>query len=122
IFFFQAEDGIRDRNVTGVQTCALPILNVGRYRASWAAYISEFPIAGVRPWACIVLVSYVIIHARRTPITQALKRRHLIVIYRANHRAVLQLRVMKYLHGLLGVLILAHLVLRAWQKQRGVLR
>src|SRR5699024_12169498 len=27
-FFFQAEDGIRDRNVTGVQTCALPILIV----------------------------------------------------------------------------------------------
>src|SRR5699024_12211293 len=27
-FFFQAEDGIRDRNVTGVQTCALPILEV----------------------------------------------------------------------------------------------
>src|SRR5699024_780701 len=25
-FFFQAEDGILDRNVTGVQTCALPIL------------------------------------------------------------------------------------------------
>src|SRR5437773_7408012 len=25
-FFFQAEDGIRDRDVTGVQTCALPIL------------------------------------------------------------------------------------------------
>src|SRR5437868_13339214 len=26
--FFHAEDGIRDRNVTGVQTCALPILPV----------------------------------------------------------------------------------------------
>src|SRR5688572_33298015 len=26
-FFFQAEDGIRDLTVTGVQTCALPILN-----------------------------------------------------------------------------------------------
>src|SRR2546427_8008104 len=26
IFFFQAEDGIRDLTVTGVQTCALPIL------------------------------------------------------------------------------------------------
>ena len=26
IFFFQAEDGIRDKMVTGVQTCALPIL------------------------------------------------------------------------------------------------
>src|SRR5699024_11331560 len=25
VFFLQAEDGIRDRNVTGVQTCALPI-------------------------------------------------------------------------------------------------
>ena len=24
-FFFQAEDGIRDYDVTGVQTCALPI-------------------------------------------------------------------------------------------------
>src|SRR5699024_11310543 len=24
-FFFEAEDGIRGRNVTGVQTCALPI-------------------------------------------------------------------------------------------------
>src|SRR2546430_11211536 len=27
IFFFQAEDGIRDLTVTGVQTCALPILS-----------------------------------------------------------------------------------------------
>ena len=26
VFFFQAEDGIRDAHVTGVQTCALPIL------------------------------------------------------------------------------------------------
>src|SRR5262249_58908437 len=26
VFFFQAEDGIRDWSVTGVQTCALPIL------------------------------------------------------------------------------------------------
>src|SRR5699024_12875920 len=33
-FFFQAEDGIRDRNVTGVQTCALPIfLTVGTPRS-----------------------------------------------------------------------------------------
>src|SRR5438046_6032126 len=28
-FFFQAEDGIRDWSVTGVQTCALPILGGG---------------------------------------------------------------------------------------------
>src|SRR5437667_8930716 len=29
VFFFQAEDGIRDRDVTGVQTCALPICATG---------------------------------------------------------------------------------------------
>src|SRR5256886_9195638 len=29
VFFFQAEDGIRDLTVTGVQTCALPILPAG---------------------------------------------------------------------------------------------
>ena len=28
-FFFQAEDGIRDTSVTGVQTCALPIFQDG---------------------------------------------------------------------------------------------
>src|SRR5437868_12800172 len=27
VFYFEAEDGIRDRNVTGVQTCALPIFS-----------------------------------------------------------------------------------------------
>src|SRR5690348_17764125 len=32
-FFFQAEDGIRDGRVTGVQTCALPIFNV--YLDDW---------------------------------------------------------------------------------------
>src|SRR5688572_32637198 len=30
VFFFQAEDGIRDLTVTGVQTCALPICGAGR--------------------------------------------------------------------------------------------
>src|SRR5690625_6308691 len=29
LLFLQAEDGIRDGHVTGVQTCALPILAVG---------------------------------------------------------------------------------------------
>src|SRR5688572_31833445 len=35
VFFFQAEDGIRDLTVTGVQTCALPISR-SRSEASWA--------------------------------------------------------------------------------------
>src|SRR5260370_38662622 len=33
VFFFQAEDGIRDSSVTGVQTCALPISASGHRRA-----------------------------------------------------------------------------------------
>src|SRR2546430_5610820 len=33
-FFFQAEDGIRDLTVTGVQTCALPIWAARRDRSS----------------------------------------------------------------------------------------
>src|SRR5438067_3463028 len=37
--FFQAEDGIRDRNVTGVQTCALPILNPDRF----SSVVSHLP-------------------------------------------------------------------------------
>src|SRR5438309_5379032 len=35
-FFFQAEDGIRDGTVTGVQTCALPISRTLRRAASAA--------------------------------------------------------------------------------------
>src|SRR5699024_11559303 len=37
VFFFQAEDGIRDRNVTGVQTCALPIST-----CAWPASVAPF--------------------------------------------------------------------------------
>src|SRR6266581_2834444 len=40
VFFFQAEDGIRDGRVTGVQTCALPIC-VGPARA---AVLSSFEV------------------------------------------------------------------------------
>src|SRR6266496_5311285 len=50
-FFFQAEDGIRDLYVTGVQTCALPIWtrSESRMRSSpvserFAASISGIPV------------------------------------------------------------------------------
>src|SRR2546430_8808102 len=39
IFFFQAEDGIRDLTVTGVQTCALPISIARDFGATSAASI-----------------------------------------------------------------------------------
>ena len=39
-FFFQAEDGIRDRDVTGVQTCALPIF-CNTCHGEYSAYVKE---------------------------------------------------------------------------------
>src|SRR5207302_4858274 len=39
-FFFQAEDGIRDFHVTGVQTCALPIFTV---------YAAMAPLRSISP-------------------------------------------------------------------------
>src|SRR5690625_8001186 len=46
-FFYQAEDGIRGGHVTGVQTCALPILQLlGMPNAWWI----EVETAGSRCW------------------------------------------------------------------------
>src|SRR6266496_6789302 len=45
-FFFQAEDGIRDLYVTGVQTCALPIL-AGRVQLWLAGLLVAFLLVGV---------------------------------------------------------------------------
>src|SRR5260221_10707943 len=47
-FFFQAEDGIRDHCVTGVQTCALPISGVaeGRRRPADRAHLLPGPSGG----------------------------------------------------------------------------
>src|SRR5256886_9005491 len=42
-FFFQAEDGIRDLTVTGVQTCALPIY-VAVFNQNYATAIVPFNI------------------------------------------------------------------------------
>src|SRR5438093_7773382 len=52
-FFFQAEDGIRDWSVTGVQTCALPILPgsvvAGALRPAWTegGLIQVRPVSGM---------------------------------------------------------------------------
>src|SRR6266705_6353364 len=51
-FFFQAEDGVRDRTVTGVQTCALPISPsrrgevTRRYRGDTLILETEWRTAG----------------------------------------------------------------------------
>src|SRR6185369_17594668 len=41
-FFFQAEDGIRDSSVTGVQTCALPISARVRGGPDWLAFAGNW--------------------------------------------------------------------------------
>src|SRR5207245_8678327 len=66
VFFFQAEDGIRDATVTGVQTCALPIFAQIETEAS-AAPLGVAPGAGalavaeasVSIWATTVLTGTV---------------------------------------------------------------
>src|SRR5207245_6089534 len=52
-FFFQAEDGIRDATVTGVQTCALPIffLRLDHELAFLARELSEAPVLPALPCA-----------------------------------------------------------------------
>src|SRR5205809_2299107 len=47
-FFFQAEDGIRDVAVTGVQTCALPISHPGLARAEPDHHLGIAPAPGER--------------------------------------------------------------------------
>src|SRR5690606_30139397 len=57
-FFFQAEDGIRDFHVTGVQTCALPILIVADF-IRWAKEQS-IPVGPGRGSGAGSLVAYVL--------------------------------------------------------------
>src|SRR5256885_7922286 len=48
VFFFQAEDGIRDYKVTGVQTCALPISNFATRGPPWTSLRHLNPETGPR--------------------------------------------------------------------------
>src|SRR5260370_5083451 len=55
-FFFQAEDGIRDSSVTGVQTCALPISKppdaferIGKVQIQRALVVSPLRLGGHFP-------------------------------------------------------------------------
>ena len=52
-FFFQAEDGIRDDLVTGVQTCALPISSgfVSNNPEAWFKW-DDLTCSVLRPFIC----------------------------------------------------------------------
>src|SRR5690606_40696460 len=51
-FFFQAEDGIRDFHVTGVQTCALPIWLLAESAWARASSLEMTPSLYIRNRAC----------------------------------------------------------------------
>src|SRR5690554_7287639 len=60
-FFFQAEDGIRDADVTGVQTCALPISTVSlstRTNRVFSSFCSRSPIQCTSSCPSIISTSY----------------------------------------------------------------
>src|SRR6266487_5597238 len=61
LFFFQAEDGIRDGRVTGVQTCALPISGV----AAWVLWALAILGVATLPW-----FDHLLRQARRPELTQ----------------------------------------------------
>src|SRR5207249_11382343 len=65
-FFFQAEDGIRDRNVTGVQKCALPIY-LARFSSMWIlggqATMLALPVAH-RLVAALILAATAVLAVR----------------------------------------------------------
>src|SRR5690606_39643332 len=64
-FFFQAEDGIRDFHVTGVQTCALPIY--ASFLKSFMSHSSQYKdicfacsgsghLGGILPWVALASI------------------------------------------------------------------
>src|SRR2546430_17406935 len=66
-FFFQAEDGIRDLTVTGVQTCALPICVAGEDLVAALAVQDDFDpgVAGQRDRKSVVYGKSVDLGGRR---------------------------------------------------------
>src|SRR2546426_4541818 len=55
-FFFQAEDGIRDYKVTGVQTCALPIWLRFEHRRAYSSPVFKTFAKPGRPWLRLSLL------------------------------------------------------------------
>src|SRR2546430_2998140 len=72
-FFFQAEDGIRDLTVTGVQTCALPIFTYPRELLVKIG-ANELPRAGPSPrWS--PRESYTPVCGRRSAVSAPARHR-----------------------------------------------
>src|SRR2546427_1999026 len=86
-FFFQAEDGIRDLTVTGVQTCALPIYYVVvAYVLAYGAHVSYTVGEWARVWPLEYVFksfgSYFVRRGFREPLYHAVLERYVQLITR----------------------------------------
>src|SRR5260370_4067307 len=63
-FFFQAEDGIRDSSVTGVQTCALPIYVADLDELREQLGLDRLTLCGYS-WGGLLAVLYFLEHPRQ---------------------------------------------------------
>src|SRR5438105_9055781 len=83
VFFFQAEDGIRDPLVTGVQTCALPI--------STPAELAALPgVRAVRPALDRTALTVAEVHRAVPALLGLLERRGAELSLLATHHATLE--------------------------------
>src|SRR2546430_4116714 len=82
-FFFQAEDGIRDLTVTGVQTCALPICSAPVVSELWETTGRPLPVAGSTPQvrSCSIPTGKPVLRARSMRSPQ-------LPLYRSEERRV----------------------------------
>src|SRR3989442_1933434 len=82
-FFFQAEDGIRDADVTGVQTCALPISSSTRFQRlyqwtlSAASAQNRWGSLRHRAYTCSCVLG---IASRLRAIVRSARRRYLVQV------------------------------------------
>src|SRR5258708_37101336 len=89
VFFFQAEDGIRDDLVTGVQTCALPIYfwSASRARTFLELTLGDCGAKSKTRKPLIERVGRGVVNARRTSSDTAFPRaRERLAAYRFTRR------------------------------------
>src|SRR5690348_17734816 len=79
-FFFQAEDGIRDGRVTGVQTCALPISRGGLLRLGPALLGVRVALAAAGRLAALARRVRVVGDPRRAGLAHALLPQALVLL------------------------------------------
>src|SRR5207249_5367359 len=76
-FFFQAEDGIRHRNVTGVQTCALPNLTPPEIstQVTQPEYVADYVYALTACWGVFANLADDFRHLQRSEIRELKDRK-----------------------------------------------